>query len=286
MTGRNVRYAASQRRPAGALIDCARPAFCLTSCVTAMFTVFATACAISTLAAAADNKPAALHFTAQAWPPFVYLDHGKVAGPFPDIVYAACSALKITCTIEIYPWRRAYQLAADGGADGLLAILSTPERSRVFYMSPPLMRSAYVLYAQQDSALHYTTPTDVAGYTVGVYGPSGTSYAADELVHAATGAQLRIEIDNETALRKLRMGRYGSKAVVVMNEEVGAWMMQREGDAGLKQAGELRKIVYHLGLSRKGVSAETAGRFHAQLAQMVKDGSIKAITDRYGLRGP
>jgi len=229
--------------------------------------------------------PLQLRFVAQPWPPFIHMENGKLTGPFADIVHTACETLRAQCTIEIFPWRRALQMVTEGEADGLLAILDLPERRQIFHMSPALIRTAYVLYAQQDSTLHDPTPDLLAGYTVASFGPSGTSSVAARLAQAAPNARLQVEIDNDTALRKLRMGRYGSKAVVVINKDLGIWLMQREGDAGLRQVGEVQKITYHLGLSRKRMAPAVKDQLMATLEDMVRSGTVHTIAARYGMQG-
>lgn len=151
-------------------------------------------------------------------------------------------------------------------------------------MSPPIIQTSYSLYAQQQSPVHYSSPADLAGYTVAAYGPSGTSYAAEGLVQRVQGARLEVEIDNPTALRKLRMGRYGPKAVVVINHDLALQLMKPEGDAGLKQVGELQKIEYHIGLSRKKLPLQQVEAFNAALTQLLRDGTIAAIAKKYGMK--
>ncbi|GAB2837487.1 hypothetical protein GCM10027277_00340 [Pseudoduganella ginsengisoli] len=248
----------------------------------ARWAAMAAACAwLPALAA----PPLHLRFVAQPWPPFIYSDQGKLAGPFTDFVHAACAAIQAQCTIELFPWRRALQMAMEGEADGLLAILDTPERRQLFHVSPGLIHTAYVLYARQDSALHDPTPAMLAGYTVAAFGPSGTATVAARLASSAPNAQLKIEIDNETALRKLRMGRYGDQAVVLINEDLGIWLMQKEGDAGLRQVGEVQKITYHIGMSRKRGAQEARTRFLAALDAMIHSGAVRDMAARYGMRG-
>lgn len=246
--------------------------------------VGALALACASLSARAA-PPAQLRFVAQPWPPFIHLEHGKPAGPFADIVHAACAAIRARCTIEIFPWRRALQMTSEGEADGLLAILGTAERRDMFQLSPPLIHTAYVLYAQQDSVLRDPAPAALTGYTVAAFGPSGTSTVAAQLARTIPDARLLVEIDNDTALRKLRMGRYGARAVVLINEDVGIWLMRREGDAGLRQVGEVQKITYHIGMSRKGGAASERARFIGALEAMVRNGAVRDIAARYGMRG-
>lgn len=238
--------------------------------------------AICVPARAADPLP--MTFSMQIFPPFISVENGRQSGFFPDTLRAVCAAMHASCTMEVYPWRRAYALALGGGVDGILMLLNTPQRQVDLYMTPAIIQTSYSLYAQQQNAVRYTSPADLAGYTVAAYGPSGTSYAAEGLVNRIPGGRLEVEMDNPTALRKLRMGRYGAKAVVVINHDLALQLMKPEGDAGLRQVGELQKIEYHIGLSRKKLPPQQVEAFNATLTQLLRDGTIAAIAKKYGLK--
>lgn len=228
--------------------------------------------------------PPPLTFVMQVFPPFNDVKGGQPVGVFPDILRAVCSAMQTQCKLDVYPWRRAYALAQGGKVDGILLLLKTPEREEIFHLGAPVIQSAYVLYAQQHNPVRYTAPADLAGYTIGAYGPSGTSYAAAELVQHIPGARMEVEMDNPTALRKLRLGRYGAKGAVFINQDLALHLMTQEGDAGLKQVGEVQKVEYYIGLSRKKMTEEQAELFHATLRQLQRDGTVAAIAHRHGLK--
>lgn len=235
-------------------------------------------------AAAHAAPPPPLTFVMQVFPPFNDLKAGQPVGVFPDILREVCAAMRTECKLEVYPWRRAYALAHGGMVDGILLLLKTPEREEVFHLGAPVIESAYVLYAQQHNPLRYTAPADLAGYTIGAYGPSGTSYAAGDLLRQIPGARLEVEMDNPTALRKLRLGRYGPKGAVFINQDLAQHLMRQEGDAGLKQVGEVQQVEYYIGLSRKKMPAQQAELFHATLRQLQRDGKVAAIAHRHGLK--
>lgn len=238
----------------------------------------------SALAPLAHAAPPPLTFVMQVFPPFNQVKDGQPAGAFPDILREICAAMQTQCKLDIYPWRRAYALAQGGLADGILLLLKTPERDGIFHMGAPVLLSSYVLYAQQHNPLRYTGPADLAGYTISAYGPSGTSYAAADLVQRIPDARLEVEMDNPTALRKLRLGRYGARSVVFINHDLALQLIKQEGGTGLKQVGEVQKIEYHIGLSRKKMSEQQADLFHATLRQLQRDGTVAAIAHKYGLK--
>jgi len=223
-------------------------------------------------------------FVMQAFPPFVMDEHSESEGAFPEMVRAACALMKADCRMEIYPWRRALRMAEEGEVHGILVIQKLPERERRFYMTPPIAHSSYVVFARQESHIAYSSPHDLDGYTIGVYGPSATSQAADGIAKAVPAVRIVLEVDNATVLRKLAALRYGEKAVAVMNADVGRYLILSQGIGGLAVAGEIRKVEYYIGLSRKRFNDRQAERFNAALQEFGKRGVIRAIANKYGLR--
>jgi polar amino acid transport system substrate-binding protein len=225
-----------------------------------------------------------MSFVMEPFPPFVGLDKGAPSGPFPDVVRAVCAAIQAQCKFESLPWRRAFVMAEMGNVDGILVLVHTVEREKNFYFTEPVIQSSYALFVRTGTALSYSAPKDLAGYTIAAYGPSGTSAAAEELAKHVAGLRLEIEVDNQAVLRKLDGGRYQQPAAAVMNRDVGLSMIAQQKITGLKVAGEMRRVDYAIGLSRKRVAPELAERFNAALRDLVKKGTVKAIADKYGLK--
>ena len=239
---------------------------------------------LMTALSAGAAQPQVLTFVMQPFPPLTTNGTNKPDGFFPEVLQAVCASIKIECKAEVYPWRRAFAMMSGGTADGMLMLLKTPERTVAFNMGPPVLQSAYVLYTAPGTTVRYTSPDDLAGYTVAGYGPSGTSVAAEELGRLAPNSRVEIEVDNQTALRKLRQGRYGGKAVVVINKELGRFLLKQDGDAGLRQIGELKKTEYYIGLSRTRMPPELAERFNQALRQLLRDGTINAIAQKFDVK--
>ena len=239
--------------------------------------------ALGLLVLTGHAQAAPMVFVAQAFPPFVADQQGRAEGPFPDVVRAVCEAMKVPCTVEIYPWRRALRMAEEGEADGILVIQKLPERERYLYLTGPIVQSAYSVFATNTATIMYRQPMDLEGYTLGAYGPSATSQTAESIAQAAPSIKLIIEIDNATVLRKLSARRYGERAVGVMNVDVGNYLIKRDGIAGLKVIGEIKKIEYLIGLSRRKLSAKQAEEFNAALRELTRKNVIKAIIEKYGM---
>jgi polar amino acid transport system substrate-binding protein len=118
---------------------------------------------------------------------------------------------------------------------------------------------------------------------VATYGPSAVSREMQELSKTVP-MHLEMEIDNQSVLRKLRAGRYPEPSAGVMNKDVGLYVIAQEKLTGLKVAGEFKPVAYSIGLSRNRVSDEQAERFNSALRVLLKEGKVKSIADKYGLK--
>lgn len=235
-------------------------------------------------AMAGGAQAASMTFAMEHFPPFNAESKEGLTGPLPEMVWAVCKSMKIECDIKVYPWRRAYGLAEQGEVDGIFVLLKTPERENSFYFTEPVIRTSYAVFANQANKIEYRNPKDLDGYTIGVYGPSATSLAADEVARAMPSIKVELEVDNPTVLRKLLAARYGERSVAVMNLDVGKYLIKQNNLAGLRFAGEIKKIEYSIGLSRKKVSAKQAETFNSALHALIQNGTIRAIAEKYEMK--
>jgi len=229
-----------------------------------------------------------LRFVTEPLHPFVTESAvtGQVVGPVAEILQAVCDRIHASCSLEVFPWRRAYIMAERGEVDGIIPFFHTVEREKNFYISDMGIESAFSFFTLNASNLKYSQPRDLDGYTVGVYGPSGISSTVETLLKSGSTGKADIAISNVTVLRMLAGGRYGTAdtAVAVLNRDVGLHLLKTEGIQGIKWAGDLQKINYGIGLSRKKVKEEQFHRFNDALRALMLEGKIKMILDRYGLK--
>ena len=227
-------------------------------------------------------------FAMQQYPPFNYQARGgsEIIGPMADVTMAVCTRIQAQCSIVILPWRRATKMAESGEIDGVLSILPTSNREAKYFFSANVMETAYSFFAPARSTFFYRQPKDLDNHLVAVYGPSGTSIALEELLKSNATARAVIEIDNITVLRKLAAGRYGDDNAVVaaMNRDVGLYLMKTEKISGIKPSGDFQKIGYSIGFSKARVSEARFKEFNDALKESIKDGTVRAILDRYGMR--
>jgi polar amino acid transport system substrate-binding protein len=225
-----------------------------------------------------------LHFVTEPFQPFNYDKDGKAAGAMVEVVQSTCVKIGVTCKIEVMPWRRALLLSQEGDADGVFSVLRLPEREEKFHITIPIIESAYVLFALTASNFVYRDPSDLAGHTIGVYGPSGTSITLNALMTGVRNAKVIVETDNTDALRLLSGGGYGENGLVMINRDVANYIEKKTGIENLREVVEIKKIQYCIAFSKKVVNEKMFLRFEDALKAQMKDGTVKTILDKYKLK--
>lgn len=234
--------------------------------------------------AVAADAAAPLNFVTEPFPPYTYASQGQAAGPMVDVLQAVCAQLKRVCQIEVLPWRRALAMAERGEVHGIFAVSSTAERRQHFHVSVPVIDARYTLFAQAGDDFRLGADRQqLKGRTIGVYGPSGSALALDELMAGVPQVNKSVEPDNTTVLRKLAAGRYGREGLALVNEAVALELIRDESIAGLQAAGTVKQFSYSFGLGRSRFTAEEARRFDAELGALCRSGRTAALLKPYAL---
>ncbi len=245
---------------------------------------------------AAEGHATELRFVTEDFPPFTYVaaqevragadpsaDGSAAAGPLVEVVLAVCKRLERHCPIAVHPWRRALALAEEGEVDGTFTVIRSPQRDRAFHITRMLVTSRYSVYARDPSPDLYHRPQDMAGRTVGVYGPSGTSFVLSERLREVADVDIQLVADNRRLLRMLAAGRFGEDGMAVANQDVAWHLIEDERLHEIHEVGELQPVSYGIGLSRKRISAAQFHAFEQALDELIADGTVSAILRRHHL---
>ncbi|OYW87055.1 MAG: amino acid ABC transporter substrate-binding protein [Pseudomonadales bacterium 32-61-5] len=212
------------------------------------------------------------------------MEAGVLAGgPLVEIVQSVCAHLGQECSIMLHPWQRALRMAEQGEADGIFTVIRSPDREREFHISRMLVMSRYSVFARDDSAFVFSRAEDMAGRTVGVYGPSGTSYVLSEHLKSIGDVRIHMALNNRHLLNMLKSGRFGKEGLAVVNQDVAWHLIEDEKLDGLREAGELAVVYYGIGLSRKRINEAQFRAFEEALDAVIADGTVPKILRRYQL---
>ena len=246
--------------------------------------VLALICLIVTpIANAAEGK---LTFSTFSFPPFSDVQDNKVVGPFVDIIDAVCHKIAIDCEYHGMPNRRSKLTLKDGTVNGNFPLGWNKERDGYLWFTIPLMKTEYGFFAKADSTFEYKQLKDLEGMTVGVFGPSNTSYSLQKIREQMKAQGLKpIEIDmtpnaDGTGLKKVAAGRV---QLYYVNRDVGFHRMKQLNISGVRYAGKQRELYYFAGFAKAHNYKAVIDKFNVAARELSNEGVIAKLLAKYGI---
>lgn len=228
-----------------------------------------------------------LRFNTQEFPPYNFSRQGVVQGPIAEVIRRICIEIEAECTLRShYFWGKAQKEVKEGQAHALFVIGKNPQRERWLRFSLPLVRAEYGFFVHRDNPFQYHGLGDLAGYKVGVYGPSNTSYSLYKLRETMMAEEIEpisidMWVDTPFNLQKLRVG---SLEAVYSNRKVGEAWIDFYGIPDLRYAGTQRELNYYIGFAKDTVDAQLVEQFNQSYRRLHEDGTLTEIFARYDLK--
>lgn len=140
-----------------------------------------------------------------AYPPVIYLDHGKPAGILPAIFSRLQKDTGDQYELVLVPWKRALY-ESQQGRGGITTISWNKERDRIYDFSEPIYYDDIQLVVLKGKEFAFKQLQDLKGKKLG--GAAGASYG-EEIDSAISSGLLKIDRDpnQDVRLRKLLFGR-------------------------------------------------------------------------------
>ena len=215
----------------------------------------------------------------EEYPPYQYIENGKVAGIHKEIVEEAAKKLGIKLEIISVPWPRAIQMVKTGKADGIFSIFKTKEREEYLYFPQygiSKVKNVFITY--KDSGIKYSGDLkQMKNITIGMLRDNSYGEKFDK-------ADFLIKEDSKTSENLLRKIILKRNKVGIMNYEVAKYY--------LNKIGEEEKIEYlypfvseaemYIAFSKKRQSSkENAEKFSKELAKIRESGLCEKIAEKY-----
>jgi polar amino acid transport system substrate-binding protein len=214
----------------------------------------------------------------QDFAPFSYVANGVVSGPAAEIIQKVCAGMRADCRLNLLPWRRAQQEVEEGKAHGMFLIGWNAARAKWLYFSPPVLNTEYGFFVRDDNPLQFRQNSDVKGYRVGVFGPSNTATALEQIKAEVADLTIDMTPDDEAAFKKLSLGRVQA---VFSNRDVGFDLLRKLGIANARYAGRQQSLKYYVGFSQKFTEKQVVEQFNATFRTLHKQGVIQEILARH-----
>lgn len=222
-----------------------------------------------------------LRVASHSFPPYQYKKNGKIEGPVPKIMAKVCARARISCVIEMGPYREAADMVAAGEADVIFTFLievADDERNANFLSSPPIAIAHYSFFTSSTSNWKWTgNPADLEGRTIAAYGPSGTFLVASNVVAQNPTAVLVREDSNLKVFQNLVLGKYGQKAAIIANKEVGLSFLKNSNISGPKPVGDIMQANFGFGFSKKSPRLHYAEAMFKALNELKSEGEVARI---------
>lgn len=141
------------------------------------------------------------------WPPFNYMEEGKIKGLSTEIVRQTLDQAGLSYEIALYPWARAFHMASEGENVLIYTITRTPEREdRFFWIGPFAERVIHLFSLKNREDIQINSIDDIQKYRVGVM--------QNDAVHEffkekgfQEGMHFQVVSNEEQNMRKLFAGR-------------------------------------------------------------------------------
>lgn len=214
------------------------------------------------------------------WPP--YHSQAMPGGGVGSMIYREAFALAgIEVEYEFLPWKRAYEKAKHGGAQGSVSWLKRPEREKHFRYSDPVMDSRTVFFYNQKSGFDWQDFEDLKDMRIGTAVGQISPGKLQEAVLKGSG-KIEVVRSYEQGMRLLIAGRLDT---FYCNQHVGNHLLKTtfRGETDiLPHPKPLQKGDNYLIISRKVPDGQRfIERFNRGLQLLRESGRYDEIFDMY-----
>jgi len=230
-----------------------------------------------------NGKPVSLKIVTEDFPPYNYLENGKVAGRSTAVVQEILSRISQQSSgIELHPFSESYAMLQSGPNVAFYSVGRTPAREPLFKWVGPIGEWELTLYAKSGSALAsgFSAAGNDAAKTALAKSASSICVVKDDVRHQYLLAQ------NFTNI--VAVSEDGMCAQKLASGDVALWFGSSTSlgkivsDAGLAPAAfapvqSVQKNALYIAFSKDVPDSEVAA-WQAALDEMKSDGSFASIS--------
>lgn len=235
-----------------------------------------TAALFACLSLAANGEK--LRIVTEPWAPYVYDDHGRMAGLDYETTVIVFQRLGVEVQWQFLPWKRCLAMLDQGHADGALDIFHSHDRDALLlYPGEPLSDVEFVLFYANDRPHPAETLDDLRGLTVGI----SPGYLYGEAFSESSAFEREPAPSHEANFGKLMLGRID---LVVTDRRVGQHVIKALGLEGkVSQASVVVSRQPQFLAVRRGAGMDLlVQRFAAELKRFKQEPAYAALSAKYG----
>lgn len=207
------------------------------------------------------------------FPPYNFMDQGRVAGLDAEIIEALVRRAGATPQIDPQPWVRVQDLLERGEVDAAFQFVGRADRFEKYFMVGPFRAGQTVFAARPDHHIQWKTLADLRGYRIGTI--RGYTYGA--------------AFDNDAGLtREAAAGDYSQLVRMLAALRVDLIIGDREALSYFARREMLRLDIISPPLAEvpryiavPKTRPDRAERLTGALASLRRDGTLMAILKRW-----
>ena len=205
------------------------------------------------------------------FPPYEYYEGEEIVGIDAEVAAAIAAKLGMELVIEDMEFNSILAAVQSGKADmGMAGMTVTEERKQTVDFSDSYAKGVQVVIVKEDSDI--ASPDDLAGKIIGVQlSTTGDIYASDDF------GEDNVEKYSKGAEAVVALTQGKVDAVIIDNEPAKAFVKSNEGLKILDTS--YADEDYAICFSKK--NTELSASVNAALAELIADGTVQAIIDKY-----
>jgi polar amino acid transport system substrate-binding protein len=230
----------------------------------------------------ASTNTTALELVTLEYPPYEYLENGKVKGVAVQIVQEVFKRMKKPITITLYPWDQSLAMIQKGEADAIFTIFKTPEREAYAdYSYEILIPQVVSLFVKSDSNIVFDGDLNkISRHTFGVVHTISYGSIFDEAVKKAAIRNIDTSETGEENMKKLLQGRVD----ILVSNRYGALDIAKKMNA-MDQVKELEPAIQnvpsYIAFSKKRDRKSFRDEYDIILRKIKDDGTYDRIITSY-----
>lgn len=211
-------------------------------------------------------------------PPLNYLENGILVGSSVEIVKEIQKRVGSIEPIQVYPWARAYKMALEEENVVLFGMTYTQDRSELFKWVGPLAAKRDILLARKDYPVSITSLDEAKKVErIGTLRDDVRGKMLEKLGFT----NLEPVSDEQKNAQKLALGRIDLWAYKKPGFRTVCELAEVDPDLFVEVA-HLKKSELKIAFSKK-TSDEIVARWQKAFDQMVADGTVQRIKDKWNI---
>lgn len=233
----------------------------------------------------AMSQPTLRLATVDCFPPFAYIEQGRLTGVDIDVVYEMARRLELQVEIKAYPWVRVIESVKNGTVNGGFAAFETEERKTFCLYTGILHFEELHVFVKKGNEFPFAHIEDLYGKIIG---KEIGVFISDEFEQAVKEHKIQVEEVTDTDMLNLKKLSLERIDAIIGDFGVTSYHAKQLGiGKEIVSLGPIyEKQAAYLILSKKSAlphKAELQQKMKATLTEIWEDGTYQTILDRHTL---